>query len=365
MMTILRVMMVCVILAALPLRALGLATEHHGNAPIGAGWNFPADVVRVANLPSRVYWREINGDPMFFFRGNTAALNQTLEAFAQIQGEKEILLVPGPSDVRTLVERKPVPCDWELHAPNGFYVHFAKQEKGTQVMTKHPRLTIYVTFAGAAPSVDAKQVTQWIEELNSEQFSARDHANKELEKLGRAAAAFLRKAKEGRPTPEQLRRIDALLDKLVGIDLDQIRFPAGVKIISPKELRGRYVEGLKSESGDIRGHALGGLAEQARFTDQVIPILVDALKNDKHEYVRRSAASALARLGKRSMAALPTLKAGLNDPDVNIRNSFQSAVEMIEHPTDDQPTKEQVQERETLAREINQSCEKEKKQAKK
>ncbi len=136
MMTIQRAMMVCVILVAMPLQAFGLATEHHGNAPIGPGWNFPADVVRVADLPSRVYWREINGDPRFFFRGNTAGLNQALEAFAQIQGEKEILLLPGPSDVRTLVERKPVPCDWELHAPNGSYVHFAKQEKGTQVMTK-------------------------------------------------------------------------------------------------------------------------------------------------------------------------------------------------------------------------------------
>jgi HEAT repeats len=364
-MMIQRFLLVCLLLTALPLQALGLATEHHGNAPIGPGWNFPADVVRVANLPSRVYWREINGDPMFFFRGNTAALNQALEAFAQIQGEKEILLVPAPSDVRTLVERKPVPCDWELHAPNGFYVHFARQEKGTQVMTKHPRLTIYVTFAGTAPSVDAKQVTQWIAELNSEQFTVRDNANKELEKLGRAAASLLRKAKEGRPSPEQLRRIDALLDKLVGIDLDQIRFPAGVKIVSPRELRSRYVEGLKSDSGDIRGHALGGLGEQARFTDQVIPILVDALKNDKHEYVRRSAASALARLGKRSTAALPTLKAGLNDPDVNIRNSFETAIDWIEHPKDEQPTKEQLRERETLAREIDQFCEKEQKQAKK
>jgi hypothetical protein len=365
MMTIQRAMVVCVILAAMPVQAFGLATEHHGNAPIGAGWNFPADVLRVANLPSRVYWREINGDPTFVFKGNTAALNQALEAFAQIQGEKEILLVPAPSDVRTLVERKPVPCDWELHAPNGFYVHFAKQEKGTQVMDKHPRLTIYVTFAGGAPSVDAKQVTRWIAELNSEQFSVRDHANKELEKLGRAAAGLLRTAKEQKPSAEQLRRIDALLDKLVGIDLDQIRFPAGVKIVSPKELRGRYLDGLKSESGDIRGHALGGLGEQARFTDQVIPILVEALKSDKHEYVRRSAASALARLGKRSTAALPTLKAGLNDPDVNIRNSFQSAVEMIEHPTDDQPTAEQLKERERLAREVDQFCEKAERRARK
>jgi hypothetical protein len=39
------------------------------------------ELVWVANLPSRIYWHDINGDPMFFFRGNTAALNQALEAF--------------------------------------------------------------------------------------------------------------------------------------------------------------------------------------------------------------------------------------------------------------------------------------------
>jgi len=162
----------------------GLATEHHGCTPIGPEWRFPADVIRVANLPSRLYWREINGDPQFFFRGNTSALNHALAVFAQIQGEKEILLLPAPSDVRTLVERKPIPCDWDLRALGGFYIHFAHQEKGTQVMLKHPRLTIYVTFAGAAAQVDAKQVEQWIADLNSDQFPARERASKEVESRG-------------------------------------------------------------------------------------------------------------------------------------------------------------------------------------
>src|SRR5262249_42962754 len=113
------VLTLMLLLTALPGRAFGLATEQHGNQPIGPGWNIAGDVLAVANLPSRVYWREVNGDPHFFFRGNVKALNQTLEQFARIGGEKEVLLLPGPSDVRTLVERRPVPCDWELHAPGG------------------------------------------------------------------------------------------------------------------------------------------------------------------------------------------------------------------------------------------------------
>src|SRR3954462_8426816 len=94
------------LLAALPGRAAALATEHHGNAPIGPGFRFPAGVVAVADLPSRVSWREVNGEPQFFFPGTLEQLHQTLEQFAKIDGEKDALILPGPSDVRTLVERQ-------------------------------------------------------------------------------------------------------------------------------------------------------------------------------------------------------------------------------------------------------------------
>jgi HEAT repeat protein len=147
-----------------------------------------------------------------------------------------------------------------------------------------------------------------------------------------------------------------LLDKQVGIDLEQIRFPAGVKLLCSKDLRDRYLEGLKSGSGEIRGHAVGGLGELARFTDDVIPTILDALKSDKHEYVRRYAASTLAALGKRSATALPTLKAGLQDPDVNIRNAFQAAIDMIENPKEEQPSPEQLKQRQALDDEIHKFC---------
>jgi len=63
-------------------------------------------------------------------------------------------------------------------------------------------------------------------------------------------------------------------------------------------------------------------------------------------------------LGKRSTAAMPTLKAGLNDPDVNIRNSFETAIDWIENPKDEQPTAEELKEREALAGQIDKFCEK-------
>jgi HEAT repeat protein len=115
-------------------------------------------------------------------------------------------------------------------------------------------------------------------------------------------------------------------------------------------------KGLKSDSGEIRGHAVGGLSELARFTDDVIPILLDNLKSDKHEYVGRYAASALATLGNRSATALPTLKAGLKDPDVNIRNAFQAAIDLIENPKEEQPSPEQLKQQQALNDEIYKFC---------
>ncbi len=340
------------LLVALGGRAFGLATEHHGNAPIGPGWNFPADVLAVANLPTRVYWREVNGDPMFFFRGNTAALNRALDVFAKIGGEKEVLLLPGPSDVRTLVERRRVECDWEMHAPNGFYAHDARREKGTEVMVKHPRLTIYLTFAAPVVPPDARQVARWIAELDSPKFPERERASRELEKLGRAAGPALRRALEGKVSAEQRGRIERLLDRLDGIDLELVRLPAGAPVLTPEGLRQRYVAGLKSGDAIIRGMATGGLGGLARYTDAPIPTLVEELKPDRHEYVRRSAAGALARLGKRAEAALPALKEGLKDPDVNVRNAFQTAVDWIEKPKDEAPSPEQLEKWKGLFREI-------------
>jgi hypothetical protein len=46
-------------------RASALATEHFGNDPINAGdYGFGRDVLAVANLSSRFYWYEVNGDPL-------------------------------------------------------------------------------------------------------------------------------------------------------------------------------------------------------------------------------------------------------------------------------------------------------------
>ena len=55
-------------------------------------------------------------------------------------------------------------------------------------------------------------------------------------------------------------------------------------------------------------------------------------------------------------SALPTLKAGLKDPDVNIRNAFQAAIDLIENPKEEQPSPEQLKQRQALNDEIYKFC---------
>jgi hypothetical protein len=88
-----------VVLSWLSLPVNALIMTGTGNQPVSdPGW--PAGALAVANLPSRVGWMEGppfgGGDWTFFYRGDTAALQQALEAFAAINAERrEVVLHAG------------------------------------------------------------------------------------------------------------------------------------------------------------------------------------------------------------------------------------------------------------------------------
>jgi hypothetical protein len=315
-------------------QAFGLATEHPGNDPIGAGWGLGNDVLAAVNLQSRVFWREVNGDPYFFFRGNTTALNEALRRFAALKADKkELVLLPGPGVTHTLVEQKPIPCDWSLHTPAGLYLAHARG-KDAIVYPTHPVLTVYVNLVRPAAPADAKQVARWIEDLDRDAFAVRDQATAALEKLGNAAGPALRKALEGKPTAEARRRIQRLLDRLDGIDLEQLKIPVGVTVSECQDLLDRYRDGLKSDDGEVRGIASMRLSDLGADVEGVLPTLIARLKEEKHEYARRCLASALPRLGRPAAAALPAFREGLKDPDANVRHAFQQAINLIEKAKD-------------------------------
>jgi HEAT repeat protein len=68
----------------------------------------------------------------------------------------------------------------------------------------------------AGPGVKAEQLARLIAALDSDEFETRESASKELANLGGLAEAVLRKALDGKPSPEVRRRVEDLLGQLEG-----------------------------------------------------------------------------------------------------------------------------------------------------
>src|SRR5439155_24018408 len=64
------------------------------------------------------------------------------------------------------------------------------------------------------PKADEKEVTKLIAELDSNQFTVRQKALAELEKLGQRAETMLRQKRSAKPSLEVAKRIDELLAKI-------------------------------------------------------------------------------------------------------------------------------------------------------
>jgi hypothetical protein len=327
-------------------RAYALATEHVGSGPITNGLNFGPDLLAAVNLDSRVYWNEVNGNPYFFFKGNTEALNKSLELFAKVKAEgHDVIIVPGSGDTRTF-KGDAIASDWHFNVPMGLYFALGKG-------SKRARFTVYVKQESPKEKVDGKQVERWITDLDADDFAKREKAEQELAKLSRAVSSHLRKALETKPTPETERRLKALLGKLEGIDLDLIRIPTGLSVLDTSDLLANAREDLKNTDYTVRGMAITSLGGLDALGIEVIPELVEVLKTDKNEYVRRSASGALARIGKRSADALPILREGLKDSDVNVRNAFEQAVKAIEEAKEDPDHAEQVKKLRAIQEDIS------------
>jgi hypothetical protein len=331
-----------VLLLAAP-RAFGLATEHFGNAPVPAGFGFPAALLPLLNADSRVYWYEVNGDATFFYRGgSTPAANDALRKFAAGGKGLDVYLLPGPREVHSLTRTHHFVCDWELRVPGGIPAAVGAREKDTRVFDVKPTLFLYVSHARPAAPADARQLGQWIAELDSDDFKTRDQAVRELEKQGPAVEAALRKALAARPSPEARKRLTTLLGRLAGINLAVLEVPTGLKVQGLDELLERYRQGLKSTDPTIRGLAASRLAARETDPEAAVTALVEVLKKEKNEYPRRCIASSLQNLGKSAAAALPVLEEGLSDPDKNVQAAYKSAVEAIKAAPEEKDKAEKV-----------------------
>jgi len=316
-------MAVVILFLALPGRAFALASETFGNAPMVNQADWAPGVLNVVNLQSRVYSRWVNGNEKFYYRGNAQDLNDALRKFAAVKDDiRQLILLPGPEKTQSFA-RKTVEFDWQLHVPSGIYKAVSKRS--------HVVMTVYIKATKPRIIEDHKQIDKWIADLKSDVFQTRDKARQELQKLGTDAKPFLREALKTNLVLEARKRIQGLLEKLQDLDVTDLEIPKGITVLTVDDLVAVHLKGLKDTNSTVRGMAIQDLIRLVSYSDKVMPALTDMLQKEKHEWVRRVAASCLAGVGEQAKAALPALKKGLNDPDATIRKEFQTAIEQIEN----------------------------------
>jgi hypothetical protein len=199
------------------------------------------------------------------------------------------------------------------------------------VFPKSQVLTVYVNSAKPRRTFDREKAKKWIADLGDDSFPTRQAATRELEKLGLAVKPLLRKTLKAGPSAEVRRRIDALLAKFKGFDADDLEIPDGLTLITVGDLMRAHLQGLSGPYGpyQTRCGIPMSLIELAPYSDKVVPALTTLLEH-KDKYVRRHTADHLRLLGAAARSALPALKAGLNEPDPEVRTAFQAAIDWIE-----------------------------------
>ncbi len=140
-----RAALVTLMLAVCCRTAGALLGKNVGNTPLNAAnyKDWPG-IMPVVNHASRVYHRWVNGNEHFYYRGDTAALNDTLRKFAQVKsavrGGPAARTGSDPSFDRT----QQVPFGWNLHLVGGIARHLTTLEQGDKIWRPHPVLSIYV-----------------------------------------------------------------------------------------------------------------------------------------------------------------------------------------------------------------------------
>ncbi|MDB5352790.1 MAG: hypothetical protein JWN86_4037 [Planctomycetota bacterium] len=233
-------------------------TEGIGNEPIRRVADLSADLKAVADLPSRVYWREINGDFQCTYKADAKAANDAIGAFARAGG-KEIVLWPGTGRYETF-EGKVGSCDFALHVPGGiglFMLKSARTEAGTPIFEVEPTLTIYVSDA-----IPADRLTI--------------------------------------PKSLAIREIRDLRDRFVA----GLRGPKTGAVAEAKTDAERHE---RTTAATVRAQCAYQLGMLGPIADDVVEPLRQGLK-DPEMYVRLCAIDALARLGAPAARAIPDLE---------------------------------------------------------
>jgi HEAT repeat protein len=113
------------------------------------------------------------------------------------------------------------------------------------------------------------------------------------------------------------------------LSMAAVQLLSGLAPDSIKDLREALKHGETELTRASAADALGRIGSAYREIEDAVPDLVAGLK-DASVLVRRQCATALGRIGRRAVAALPALRARLQDLDQVVRYAAKVAIDAIE-----------------------------------
>ncbi len=180
-------------------------------------------------------WEAASGQPRREFRGHQAAVNcLAFSADGQLlasASEDTTLLI-----WQTLPETKrrfPLTEDELAARWDNLAADAGKACTAQADLLHEPKSTI--TFLAKhlepAPAVDLKQVTAWIQDLDSDEFRVRTKATEELERQSDLARELIKNAIAANPSLETRCRLEDLLDKMNKFSPSQLRCLRAIEIL--------------------------------------------------------------------------------------------------------------------------------------
>jgi hypothetical protein len=89
----------------------------HGTRPVGnSGW--PKGLAEIVNADGRVHGYFVNWQDVFFFHGDTQALNEFLEDLTALKGTQlKVVIHPGRLEVKSPWDKQPrkITAEWQLY----------------------------------------------------------------------------------------------------------------------------------------------------------------------------------------------------------------------------------------------------------
>jgi hypothetical protein len=130
----------------LPSQVWALGEEGFGNAPLNElNYRQWPGIMPLVNHPSRVYFTWVNGNEHLYYRGDVAALDDSLRKFAAREAKQhEVILRPGPGVVKSFNGEKTIPFGWSLHIQGGISRATTRLHLASLIWPTDPELTIYV-----------------------------------------------------------------------------------------------------------------------------------------------------------------------------------------------------------------------------